>query len=462
MSFRGFQGFGKSSANRLGMKHFRPYQPEQLLLLPPSLDEWLPRDHEIYFISDAVDRMDLGRIYARYDNPQGNPPYHPRMMVKVLIYAYMRGIRSSRKIERTLWEDIPMRVLSGNQQPDHWTIANFRRQHLEALGDLLVQTVRMAREAGLVKLGQVAIDGTKVKANASKHSAMSYGRMKQEEERLRKEIAAWFREAEAVDAREDRKYGSRRGDELPPELADRKRRLEAIERAKAVLEAQAREREAQRQASAEKKGKKPRPPKNPPGVPPDKAQYNFTDPESRIMKNGDKAFIQGYNAQAAVDVESQIIVAADLTNQAADAPHLVGLVEQAERNTECALREVSADAGYFSETNVNELVAKGIEVWIPPEKVRHREWRTMSSPRGRIPRGLDLRGRMRRKLRTKRGRARYKLRQQSVEPVFGQIKGNRGLRQFLLRGLVATRASWRFECAVHNLLKMWKAGVAWA
>lgn len=445
------------------MKHFRPYQPKnQIMLLPPVMSDWLPPDHEIHFIDDAVDRMDLSAIFAAYDNPQGYPPYHPAMMTKVLVYAYLRGIRSSRKIERALWEDVAMRVLSGNQQPDHWTLAHFRKRHQKALAGLFEQTVRMAQEAGLVKLGHVAVDGTKVKANASKHSAMSYGRMEKEAARLRAEIDQYFRDAEAADAEEDRLYGDRRGDELPPELADRKKRLAAIERAKAILEAEAREREAQRQAQAAEKGRKSRRPKAPAGVPKDKAQYNFTDPDSRIMRSSDKAYIQAYNGQVAVDAESQIIVAAEMTNQAADAPHLLSLVDQVQRNTGRPAREVSADAGYYSQENLDGLAERGIEAFIPPEKIRHSDWRTATPPRGRIPRGLDAKGRMRRKLRTQRGRARYKLRQQSVEPVFGQIKWNRGLQQLLLRGLAAAQTSWRFECAVHNLMKMWKAGVQWA
>lgn len=253
--------------------------------------------------------------------------------------------------------------------------------------------------------------------------------------------------------------GNRRGDELPPELADRKKRLEAIRRAKAELEEEARQREAQRQEGARKKGKKPRLPKKP-VVPKDRAQYNFTDPEFRIMKNSDKAFIQAYNAQAAVDAETQIVVAADLTNQAADSPHRPELVRQAEVNTGDRPKEVSADAGYCSEENLFMLDAQGIEAFIPPDKIKHTAWRTLTPPRGPIPKSLDPKGRMRRKLRTRRGREHYRLRQQSVEPVFGQIKWNRGLHQLLLRGLEAARDSWRFECAVHNLLKMRTAAMA--
>lgn len=447
-------------------KTFRPYNLDQLYLLPPSLKEWLPPDHLVYFISDAVDQLDLSAIYRSYDNPKGYPPYNPTMMVKVLFYAYCRGIRSSRRIERALYEDVAMRVLSGNQQPDHWTIAAFRRRHLEALGELFVQTVKLARDAGLVRLGHVALDGTKIKANASRHQAMSYGRMKREEERLQQEIDRYFREAEAIDREEDRRYGDRRGDELPPELADARRRLEVIRKAKAALEEEARRRaeleKGERPQGAADEGKKRRCPKeSKPPEPPEKAQRNFTDPESRIMKSSEGSFVQAYNAQAAVDAESQIIVAADLTNQAADSPHLIPLVEQVEGNTGRRPKEVSADAGYWSEANVTALAVQGIEAFIPPDKVRHSEWRQFNPPRGRIPANLSLKERMRRKLRTRRGRERYRLRQTSVEPVFGQIKEGRGLRQFLLRGLAPNRAMWRFDCAVHNLLKLFRAGVNW-
>jgi transposase len=335
------------------MKHFRPYEPDQLLLLPPSLHEWVAADHEIYFISDIVDRMDLGAVLADYDDPRGNPPYSPRMMVKILFYAYARGIRSSRKIERMLWEDVPMRVLSGNQQPDFWTIAAFRRRHLKALGDLFVQTVQMAKAAGLAKVGHVAIDGTKVRANASKHSAMSYGRMGKEHERLRADIDRYLKEAERTDTQEDKELGDQREWAVPPELATAEKRVAAIERAKAALEAQAREQQERKEQERDKGGKGPGGGKtSKPARPKDTAQYNFTDPDSRIMLTSAKSFEQCYNAQAAVDASSQIIVAADLSNMAADSPHLVGVVDQVKINVGKAPRQISADAGYFSEFNV--------------------------------------------------------------------------------------------------------------
>lgn len=436
------------------MKTFRPYQPDQVLLLPPSLRDWLPQDHLAHFVSEIVEQLDLSDIYRAYREERGYPPYDPLMMVKILVYAYARGIRSSRKIAAALHEDVAFRVLSGNQQPSFSTIALFRRRHHEALGKLLVQTVRLARKAGLVHLNRVAVDGTKVKAYASKHSAMSYARMKEEEARLQAEIERYLEESRAIDEEEDKTYGERRGDELPAELADRQKRLEAIRRAKAELEEEARQK-AQEQESTRRTRRRAK--KEPP-QPKAKAQRNFTDPESRIMRSADNTFIQGYNAQVAVDVESQIIVASDLTNQAADVGHLVTLVEQVEANTGRVPRQVLADAGYYSERNGEELAKRGIEAFIPPYKVKHTVWRDAPYPRGRIPRNLSARDRMWRKILSKRGRETYKLRHMSVEPVIGQIKWARNLTQFTLRGLAKVRSLWRFDCAVHNLLKIFRAG----
>jgi len=449
----------------MSTKKFRPYNPNETYLFPPSPQDWLPENHPAHFVNEVVAQLDLGPIYQSYDALRGYPPYHPTMMVKVWIYAVMKGIHSSRKVEKALYEDIGFRFLSGNQQPDHWTLSEFRRRHHKALGELFVQTVRLAATAGLVKLNHVVLDGTKIKANASKHSAMSYARMEKEEERLRREIERIFREIDANDRDEDRKYGNRRGDELPPELATRQKRLEAIKRAKAELEAEAR---AKEEARRKEKGDRDKPPRrrnrNKPTKPEEikpeaKAQRNFTDPDSRIMKDSNKAFIQGYNAQAGVDAETHIIVTAELTNQAGDTVHLPDQVEQVRQNTGHYPKEVSADAGYCSEKNLTFLEEKGIEAFIPPEKVTHSEWRERKSPRGRIPQNASRKYLMRRKLTTKRGRERYKLRQTSVEPVFGHVKEQLGLRQFLLRGLSKVRSWWRFTCAVHNLLKLYRAGL---
>lgn len=446
----------------MSKKTYRPYQPKQLYLLPPSLDEWLPESHVARFIDEVVDCMDLSEITRSYEKEtRGAPPFHPAMMVKVLLYSYCSGVYSSRQIERRCIEDVATRYLAANNQPDFRTIAKFRKRHLMAIPGLFAQVLRLCREAGLVKLGHVALDGTKIKANASKHKAMSYGRMKTEEQRLEAEIQQMLHKAATIDHLEDQQYGDRRGDELPKELADRRARLEKIRAAKAALEAEARQHDG--------KDANPKPDGTPPGggggrkrrrkrepqVPEDTAQRNFTDPDSRIMLGSDKQFLQAYNAQAAVDHASQVIVAATVTNQAADAPHLIPMVTQVEQNLGRKPEELSADAGYFSEANVKWLLQERINPYIPPDKQRHAARRNVRSPRGPIPKGATLRDRMRRKLCMKRHAARYRLREQTVEPVFGQIKGARGFRQFSLRGLKAVQAEWLLICTVHNLLKLY-------
>jgi len=359
------------------MKKFKPYTSGQSYLLPPSPRDWLPSNHLAHFIDEIVDQLDLSLIYHSYEaENRGQPPYHPQMMVKVWLYGYCKGIRSSRKLEAALHEDIGFRMLSGDQQPDHWTLSEFRRRHKEALGDLFCQTVQLTKRAGLVKLDQVAVDGTKIKAYASKHAAMSYGRMEKEEKRLHEEITRYFEQVEETDNKEDAIYGDSRGDELPPELGTAKKRLEAIREAMVSLKEEAQEKVSREQAGrreeARRRGKAYHPRKDPEkATPSPKAQRNFTDPDSRIMLDGNKAFIQGYNAQAAVDVESQVILASDLTNQAADAPQLISVVKQVKDNTGFVANEILADAGYFSEKNVRQL-SKEMSVLIPPDKVRHR------------------------------------------------------------------------------------------
>lgn len=445
------------------MKRFKEYEPHQSYLLPPSPREWLPEDHLAYFIDTVVDEFDLSEVFASYEGPKGQPPYHPGMMVKVWLYGYCVGIRSSRRLERALHEDVGFRMLSGNQQPDHWTLSEFRRRHLAALGGLFLQTVRLAQRAKLVKLGQVAIDGTKVKANASRHKAMSYGRMEKEEKRLREEIARYFEEVETTDQAENERVGMKRGDELPDHLKTNKQRLEAIQSAMAELEQEAQEKMAaeqdKRRDKANKEDRPYRPRKDANDAKPEtKAQRNFTDPESRIMKNADKAFIQGYNAQAAVDVESQIIVASQLSNQAADGPHLLGMVEQVKEVTGCSPGEVLADTGYFSADNVSTLQKLDISVLIPPKRVSHQEWREQPAAVSPPPEDATVSEWMRSRLKLPENRERYRKREQSVEPVFGQIKEARGLRQFLMRGLVKVTALWQLDCAAHNILKLYRSG----
>ena len=417
-------------------------------MLPAALQEWLPPDHLAYFISDVADQLDLSAITARYEEERrGGPPYHPRMMVKVLLYGYCNGVASSRRIARRLHEDIAFRVLTANNTPDFRTISDFRKDHLEALADLFLQVLELCQQAGLVKLGHVALDGTKVRANASKHKAMSYGRMKEREAQLAAEVAELLRRAGEVDDDEDRRYGrDKRGDELPEELAFRESRLRKIREAKAALEAEALTEAEQ----AEREGR------NHPGVPDDKAQRNFTDPDSRIMPvPGGRDFQQAYNCQAVVDSGHQVIVAARATNQPSDKGQAVGMIEETVSNTGAVPKEVSADAGYYSAKAVEELYALGVDPFIAPEKTRH--GRVLEpAPRGRIPKGLSARDRMRRKLRTKRGRERYALRMETVETVFGQIKQGRGFRQFLLRGLAKVNREWLLICAGHNLLKLFR------
>ena len=434
-------------------KTYLPYDPDQQLLLPAALQEWLPEDHLAYSISDVVDQLDLSDITARYEGERrGGPPYHPRMMVKVLLYGYCVGMASSRRIAQRLHEDIAFRVLAANNTPDFRTVSDFRKDHLEALGELFLQVLELCQQAGLVKLGHVALDGTKVRANASRHKAMSYGRMKEREEReerLQAEVDELLRKAQEVDEEEDRRYGKdRRGDELPEELAFREGRLWKIREAKAALEAAARAEAEQ----AESEGR------NHPGVPDDKAQRNFTDPDSRIMPGpGGRDFQQSYNCQAVVDSEHQVIVAARATDQPSDKGQAVPMIEETVGNTGAVPKEVSADAGYYSAKAVEELYALGVDPFVAPERTRH-GWVPPPAPLGRIPKGLSARDRMRRKLRTKRGRERYALRMETVEPVFGQIKQGRGFRQFLLRGLAKVNREWLLICAGHNLLKLFRYG----
>ncbi len=446
---------------------FRPYDPDQLLLLPPDMKEWLAQGDLVYFIMDVVDRLDLRPIYSRYDGSKGGqPPYDPRMMTGLLIYAYCKGVASSRKIEGATHERIPFRVLTADQQPDHATIADFRKRHLRALSGLFVQVLQLCQRAGLVRLGHVALDGTKVKANASKHKAMSYGRMEKTAAELRAEVERMLTQAEVVDAEEDVLYGKgRRGDELPDPLQRKQSRLKTIEEAMASLEAEAKAKaEAKREAIQElraQEGKKPRgpKPKEPDDKPQPKAQRNFTDPESRIMKDGaSKSFEQSYNCQAAVDEKAQVIVAANVTQETNDKQQVKPLVESLKANTGGKKpKKASADNGYFSEDNIEYLQEEKIDEYIATGRLKHSE-KPPPAPRGRIPNNATTKERMARKLRTVKGRGTYKKRKQIVEPVFGQIKEARGFRRFLLRGLENVSAEWDLICLTHNLLKLFRSG----
>ena len=438
------------------------------MLLPPSPMDWLPEGHLARFILDLVKELDLSRIYARYERDlRGFPPYHPQMMVALLLYGYCVGVPSSRKIERKTYEDVAFRVIAGEEHPDHSRINEFRRVHLEALSGLFVQVLRLCQKAGLVKLGKVALDGTKMKANASKHKAMSYQRMGEEEKRLRGRVNELLAEAEKVDAMEDAEFGvGRRGDELPEELRRAETRLKRIREAKKALEAEARQ-----QHEGAKKAKDRDDPPPPPtatplpkhkipttdeGKPTPKAQRNFTDPESRIMKTGD-GYVQGYNCQAMVDAEHQVIVAQAVTNQPPDAEHLVPMLVQTVANCGAKPEKLLADAGYYSEANACEA-----EKWkVDPYIATGRQRRSEPPPQvlGRPPADLTNKQQMARKLATKDGAAVYARRKVIVEPVFGQTKEARGFRRFLLRGLAKVRHEWSLISLTHNILKLYVATV---
>ncbi len=448
-------------------RSFKEYSSDQMYLMPPSLRDWLPEDHLAYFICDVVDQLDLSEIVRAYEaaDGRGQPPYHPAMMVKLLLYAYCVGVPSSRKIEAKTYEDVAFRVIAADQHPDHDTIAEFRKAHLAALSGLFVQVLLLCGRAGLVRLGHVALDGTKVKANASKHKAMSYGRMCEKEAELQRAVEELLAKAQQTDEAEDKVYGKGRpGDELPEELRFREKRLAKIREAREALEREAKKKafeegkiDEQGQPRVQRRGRKP---KHPPGIPEPTDQHNFTDPDSKIMKDSTtKGFVQAYNAQAAVDGKAQVIVAANVTDEANDKKQVEPMVHQIEENLKARPKELSADSGYYSEANVGWVEGKSIEPLIAPEKSKHTDL-PVSVPRGRISKALSLKERMRRKLATKRGRERYKLRKEIVEPVFGQIKQVRGFRSFLLRGLEQVRGEWRLICLTHNLLKLFRSGYA--
>jgi transposase len=455
-------------------KQFRNSDLNQAYLLPPCLQDWLPEGHLARLVADVVETLDLAAIYAPYEagDGRGLAAYDPRMMVRLLIYGYCRGVASSRRIERATYEDVAFRYLAADQHPDHDTIAAFRKEHLASLAQLFVQVLQLCQRAGLVKLGHVALDGTKVKANASKHKAMSYERMGEAEKKLQAEVEALLAEAERVDAEEDGKYGKgKRGDELPRELARRESRLKKIGEAKAALEEEAREAARQKQAEVAarlqerekeeaERGRKlgGRPPQAPPpeeAKPDGKAQRNFTDPDSRIMKDGaTKEFVQAYNAQAAVDSQAQVIVAAAVTQDANDKQQLAPMLGKVEALTGRTPAQATADNGYYSEANVTDPRLASIELFVPPDRQKHGKQVPVAT--GPPPPGAGVADQMRHKLRTPAGQAVYRMRKAVVEPVFGQIKEGRGFRRFLLRGLEKVQAEWQLICATHNLLKLFQ------
>ena len=424
-------------------KTYRPYVPEQDLLLPPSLKDWLPDGHLAYFISDLIDQLDLTAITRVYEvEERGYPPYHPVMLTKVLVYAYCVGVFASRRIQRRLVEDVAFRVLAAGNSPDFRTIADFRKTHLAALQGLFEQVLRLASALGAPRVGRVAIDGSKVKANASKHKAMSYDRMGAKQQQLQDQVTQLLAQADAADAADDAEYGpERRGDELPAELLRRESRLTRIREAQQVLEARAKD--AAAAAGQPTDAAKPDP----------KAQYNFTDPESRIMKGPD-GFVQAYNVQIAVD-ELQLIVGHAVTQETNDKKQLLPMITLIAQQTGDTPSQVLADAGYCSDANIAAIADTPIDAYISTRKQKHGE-RPGPCPRGPLPTPATVVERMTRKLHTKAGAAVYRARKGMVEPVFGQIKQARGFRQFLLRGFEKVQGEWSLMCTTHNILKLYR------
>jgi transposase len=424
-------------------KTYRPYLPEQDLLLPPSLRDWLPEDHLAFFVSDLIDQLDLSAITTVYeDEERGYPPYHPVMLTKVLVYAYCVGVFSSRKIQRRLVEDVAFRVLAAGNTPDFRTIADFRKTHLAALKAFFEQVLRLAHALGTPRVGRVALDGSKVKANASKHKAMSYGRMREKQQQLRQEVKELLDQAEAADAAEDAEFGpDRRGDELPAELQRRESRLRRIREAKRALETRAKDEAAASGQPTES------------ATPDPKAQYNFTDPESRIMKGPD-GFVQAYNVQVAVD-ELQLIVGQAVTQETNDKKQLMPMITTIEQQSGDTPSQLLADAGYCSEENLAAMADTTIDAFISTRKQQHGE-RPGPCPRGPLPKTATIVDRMGRKLHTKVGAAVYAARKGIVEPVIGQIKQARGFRQFLLRGFEKVQGEWSLVCTTHNILKLYR------
>ena len=450
-------------------KVFRRYDPDQALLMPPSLDDWLPEDHTARFIAETVGLLDLSAVYDSYVSASGAPPYDPAMMLKLLLYAYSTGVTSSREMERRCHIDVAFRWLAANSAPDYRSIARFRRRHLVALDDLFTQVLVLCCEAGLVKLGRVALDGTKLRASASRHKAMSYGRLGPGIARFEAEVAAILADAEATDLAEDEEFGEdKRGDEVPAELARRETRLVKMRAAKEAIEAEAREKAAEK--AAEKAGDKAEENgAHDDGVaqaaasaaagatPRKQAQRSFTDPEARMMKTVD-GFHYAYNAQAVVDEYSQVVLAADVTDQAGDVHQLIPMilataVSLTEAGIDAAPKMILADAGYCSEDNLQQLTNLEVNAVVATGRIRHNE-RVPDAPTGRIPKDATQRERMARRLRTKPGRVDYARRKAIVEPVFGQMKTRQHAKHLRLRGLTGAKGEWTLHAICHNLRKL--------
>jgi transposase len=492
-------------------KRYRPWTPHQSYLLPPSPLEWLPENHLAYFVLEVVQTLDVSGIEQRIrrKDARGTRPYPPAMMVALLLYAYCTGVFSSRKIARATHDIVAFRVLAGGAHPHFTTINEFRLTHHEALAELFVQGLSLCKKAGLVTVGHVALDGSKIQANASKHKAMSYERMQSDEARLRREIEALLARAEATDRAEDGRYGPGQDiEDLPVELARREQRLARLREAKAALEREAtqarakvlrenavrqrdkaadaavddaeRQRAARRAEASEQRAQALDPhddnddspaadggassddlphhrvPTTPDGTPAPAAQRNFTDPDSRIMKNN-TGYLQAYNAQAAVDGTSQVIVACALTNQAPDPEHLPPMLDRIEANCGATPERLSADSGYFSADNVDACEQRGVDAYLAVGRERHAAGASARQRNESATRAQQAKQRMRDKLATPSGKAIYARRKTIAEPPFGQIKEARGFRRFSLRGLAKARSEWAFVCLTHNLLKLYRA-----
>ena len=419
-------------------KTFREWNPEQAVMFPPAPMDWVGENDLVVFVRNlVVEQLDLSEIVDQYQEERGYPPFHPVMMTAVLLYSNCQGIYSSRRIAAACRQRVDFLALTGMQTPDHRTVNLFRQRHLKALSGLFQQVLELCEKAGLVKLGHVAVDGTKIRANASKQKSMSYATMKKLEDRYKAEVDRWFAEAERIDREEDELYGpDKSGDELPEWVSNKQERLKRIQQAKAELEAEAKA-AAERGPDPNKTGHKPKPT----GTPSDKQQRNLTDTDSRLMKSGEQ-FIQGYNAQVAVDGHRQIIVAQSLNNNGSDMHQMVPLLQQIRANLGRQAKEVSADSGYCSELNLKALQKRHIRGYVATQLHRKRR---------KVGRWVQ---RMRQRLRQGARQSRYRLRKQIVEPVFGQIKHGRGFRQFLLRGENRVACEWSFLCTAHNLLKL--------
>lgn len=431
-------------------KQFREWNVEQEYLFPRSVKEFVPAGHLAHFVRElVVNELDLKLILNDYVEERGYPPYDPRMMTAVLLYSYTQGLYSSRKIARACEERVDFMAVSGMNAPDFRTISKFRKRHLEALGELFIQVLKLCKEAKIVKLGHVSLDGTKVQANASKGRSKSYKTLTKEERELREEVSSWFEKAEAIDADEDELYGKdRRGDELPDWVKDKSQRLKRIKEARETLENKDKEERAARE-KAEKEGRKPPSKAKKRDKPQETRKHNFTDPDSEMLKTRN-GYVQGFNAQIAVDAESYVIVSSDVCSAKNDLDQLIPTLDQIEDNFGRQAAELSADAGYCSEENLKELNKRNVRGYIAIGKGVPGERKKRIEPGSLV-------AQMSTRLKKGATRTRYRLRKRTVEPVFGTIKSARGFRQFLLRGIDSVKAEWNLVCTAHNILKLAKA-----